>query len=216
MRSVVQLISTRVPSHLVLVALIALAGLAGCGGDGRAERADGRGPAPSAEQRRAAQAATVALRTRGALIAGPIAPAAAFDDAACEPSTDDPRVIECAFGTSYYNNMEPTWFAVRLQPDGSLSKVLGRRAPVAGAKSSAQAAALLASDDSLQNAPSRTRGYACRRESRVEPDGTRATTGAVGQLCNTHLRVSRQTIQRYVEFAPDGTATRDYVVRAKS
>lgn len=168
---------------------------------------------PSAAQRDAARAATVGLKRQGGMIAGTLGPPEMFGDAVCEPSTARPVAISCSFGTSYYGNMDPTWFEVRLQPNGAVSKVLGRRVPVAGSKSSKQTAALLASDDALQNAPSRTRDYACRRSPRVERDGTRGSTDGIGQLCTTYFRVSRQTVRRYVEFAPDGTALRDYLIR---
>lgn len=199
---------------LAVASLLTAAAACGCGSD----RAETTSPAPtstpSAAQRQAAKAATVALKKHGWKVAGTIGPPAAFGDADCTPSDGAADRIDCAFGTTYFGNMEPTWFEVRMQPDGSLSKVLGRREPAAGTKSSAQTATLLASDDLLQHAPSRTRDYACQSVQRVEPDGTRGSTSAAGQLCTTYFRVSRQHVQRYVEFAPDGTVTRDYLVRA--
>lgn len=205
---------------LVVATVLTVVGVGGCGSLTASDRSEVRTPGPtstsSAAQRHAAEAATAVLRKHGALVAGTIGPPAAFGDADCNPTDDGAGRIVCAFGTTYFGNMEPTWFEVRIQPDGSLSKVLGRREPVAGSKSSAQTAALLASDDLLQHAPSRTRDYACRRAHRIEPDGARGSTSAAGQLCATYLRVSRENVERYVEFAPDGTVTRDYVIRATS
>lgn len=203
----------------IVMSLLAAAGMGGCGSDRESDRSETRAPEassrPSVAQRQAAEAATMALKKHGWMVAGLIGSPAAFDDADCAPADNGSNRINCSFGVTYYGNMEPIWFEVRMQPNQSLSKVLGSRDPVPGAKSSAQTAALLASDEFLQHAPSRTRGYICRRAPRVEPDGSRGSTSASGQLCATRSRVGRKIVHRYVEFAADGTAARDYIVRAK-
>lgn len=130
----------------------------------------------------------------------------------CEQRTGQSNLFDCSFGVGV-GGEDPSWFTVRLQSDGALSKVLGEHDPVPGEKSPAETAALLAADDELQRAPSRTRGYACKPSPRVEPDGTRAGSALVGQLCTTRARLDRAPVRRYVEFAPDGTVTRDYVVQ---
>lgn len=99
-----------------------------------------------------------------------------------------------------------------MQRDGHLSKLLGDVDPVPGVKTSEQAAALLAADDRVRHAPSRSRGYSCERTRRLEPNGSPSASRAMGEVCLAYYRVSRIEVQRYVEFAADGTAVRDYLV----
>lgn len=59
-----------------------------------------------------------------------------------------------------------------------------------------------------------TRPYRCTPSVRLEPDGKQAAdSSARGLRCSTIKRLGTEPVARYVAFSPDGTVSRDYVIR---
>lgn len=204
-----------IPILLITIAAVIAIVVAGCGGD------DEPGPTASGEAPAAASAPPAgdaptaeveqALADRGPLLAGWQTDwdKAVFADAACEP-TDGAGATDFRCTFSAGSGKEPAALRIRLQGDGTITKLLGSDPPVAGQKRSADAQALLAADDAANDL--KTDSYVCATSTPVNPDGTSTGGTTAGQRC-VRLK-GKETVlgQRYVEFAPDGTALRDYAL----
>lgn len=171
------------------------------------------GTSPSRYTAADAAVATRQLRSRGALLAGWMRPDLVTAAPECAPGRPGQNFIDCQFGQNEGSG-EPSYFRVRLAAGGELTKILGDKAPAANATSPTKAAELLADDDELQRAPTRTAPYRCATSPRIEPSGRRSDPSTDrGLRCTTTQRLGNRTIARYVEFASDGTVARDYVIR---
>ncbi len=150
-----------------------------------------------------------AVRASGDLLAGRAKPSA-FADATCEPT--DGMDFRCAFGGE--GDPDSGAIRVRLQDDGSVTKILGTVPAAVGQKTGTQTQALLTDDDVASGASEVT--YICATSTAINPDGTSAGSTATGQRCVlTEPAQGDDKIvgQRYVEFAADGTARRDFMLK---
>ncbi|MBO9534036.1 MAG: hypothetical protein J7513_13780 [Solirubrobacteraceae bacterium] len=197
----------------LVVACVGAIGLSACGSDETDRPAATSAtvapttptPTMSAERKRDAVRVAKALRAGRKTISGSIGEEYVAN-VECQAAPEGADDYDCSF---ILDSMEPSSFRMRLQDDGTVTKVLANRPPVKGMTTAANVADLLTADDKLQGAPARTRDWSCSRSPRMEPDGTFASSGA-GYVCTTFLRVDRTERRRYVEFGPDGTARRDY------
>ena len=200
---------------VVAPALVVLALVSGCGepdtGTGRPTENAAPTSADVTSSSPRGTAAAVAFGRRGAMIAGWSRAASMRADDDCVPGMRAGE-FECPYGRG--DGMESSWIGIRVQPDGTATKVLAFAKPRTGAKSPAEVERLLARDDREMSAPARVGDYTCLRSPRIEPDGRPSDTdaNATGDRCTTVHRIDHEQHVRYVEFAADGTALRDYEI----
>ena len=193
-----------IPILLITIAAVVAILIAGCGGDDEPSTAAGSTPS-AAPADASTEKVTTAVRAAGKDLAGR-GEASAFADATCEPT--DGADYRCAFGGD--GDPDAGAIRVRLQDDGSVTKLLGTAPPTAEPKTSTATQTLLADDDVASGAT--TVKYTCATSTAINPDGTSAGSSATGQRCVLIDAKGKVVGQRYVEFSPDGSVRRDFMV----
>ncbi len=199
-----------IPILLITIAAVVAILVAGCGDEDKPGTTGGSGGSTPAAA--AGDAATVekALAQDGDQLAGRITNPDLMTGIECEPTDGTPPSYRCSMGADMGAG-EPVYMVVRLQDDGTVTKLLAGDPPIAGEKTSEQTAELLAADDRYQEASKLA--YVCATSAPVNPDGSSTGGTGAGQRC-IGRKSGGSAIQRYVEFAADGTARRDYVLPA--
>lgn len=205
-----------IPILLITIAAIVAILVGGCGGDDEPSKASSGAAATTVDPATSGDQTTEhvqqTLTKDGQQIAGWSSGWGdeLWKEVECEP-TDSAIDFRCTYGAGV-GGEDPATIRVRHQDDGTVTKILGSEPPVAGQKTSAQTAALLVSDD--ESSGMTKTSYTCATSTAINPDGTSAGSSATGQRC-VLIRDGKVTRQRYVEFALDGTARRDFEVGAK-
>lgn len=198
-----------IPILLITIAAVVAILVAGCGDDEPAP-AGGSGSAPAAGGGDGA-AVEQALEQDGDLLAGRLSEAGkvSIEQASCEPLDSGAGDFSCSV-TAGARSSAPSLWKVRLQGDGTASKLLAGQPPASGDKTSESTAALLVADDANQSATPLK--YVCATSTTVNPDGSSTGGMGSGQRCVGLNAAGKVELQRYVEFAPDGAATRDFLL----
>lgn len=190
--------------------------LAGCGDDGNSGSGRGteRTSTPSASSVAATSpAASAALERTDAHLGGWIFAEAARTVGGCSVVDGHPSDFDCAVGAGV-GGEEPAWQRIRLQADGTATKLLAAAAPAEGKPSSSEVQHLLARDDQEVRAPTTVSDYACSPSPRLDRGGqpVAGSPKATGWRCTVTQRLGKVDRVRYVEFAADGTATQDFAL----
>lgn len=198
-----------IPILLITIAAILAIVFGGCGDDDAGSSGSAGSTSPAAASGDASTDKVVAeVRKSAAVLPGRTEPSA-FADATCEPT--DGMDFRCALGGD--GDPDSVTIRVRLQDDGTVTKVLGTVPAEAGQKTSTQTQALLTDDDAATSSSKVT--YTCATSTAINPDGTSAGSTVTGQRCVLVKGKGEIVGQRYVEFAPDGTATRDFMLEGE-
>lgn len=189
------------PLFLIAVAAVVAILVAGCGDD-EAPTASGAGAAAGGALRPEA----VASKVRGMrdVFSGRVDGETLNDTTCGAPTEGDYR---CTYGGD--GDPDSGTIVVRIQDSGMVSKVLGGEPPKAGVPRTDRVAELLVADDAQVGQSGVT--YTCGASTAVNRDGSFANSPGAGFRC-VMLDGKKPVGQRFVQFVPDGTAARDYVL----
>lgn len=151
---------------------------------------------------------SAALASNATLLAGPLNPTG-LQHARCTKSTETTFTCTPVIGNATEKPVRVIW------KDGVLTKRLAGTNLTAPPRSGTDVAQTLIADE--RATIGRALKYGCAFTSGLSPSGEAATGSPGGYRCAApDPKAKGQYIQRYVEFAPDGSVTRDFMLTGVS